>query len=96
MITEFKIFENIQKPKIDENTIRVTGERGWYIDFYFEKVKDGKKFIYIDNKWDIKIPDWYQLTVYEPLNIIKNWAKKYDPNCEVYYILKHDTNKYNL
>lgn len=97
MITNFKIFESIlQKPEIDENTIRIEGERGWYIDFYFEESDIGDKLIYIDNKWHIKIPEWYGFSFSDPIVPIRIWAKKYDPKCEVYYILRNATNKYNL
>ena len=54
MITNFKLFEKV-KPEIDEKTIRVENkEREWYIDFYFD---DKGRLDYVDNKWNIKIPD---------------------------------------
>jgi hypothetical protein len=89
MITKFRIFEKFD---IDEKTIRVEGEdRGWYIDFYFD---DNDRLIGVDNKWHIKIPDWYGLSI----NIIgiKSWALKYDMRCKTFYILKNTTNKYNI
>jgi hypothetical protein len=92
MITKFKIFENI-KPEIDENTIRMEiKERECYIDFYFDNKGN---IVYIDNKWHIRIPEWGRLKN-NALITIKNWAKKYDPRSDTYYILKNDTNKYNL
>jgi len=92
MIIKFKLFEEREK---NNKTIRVDGgERGWYIDFYF----DNSKLIGVDNKWDIKIPDWigFNPNILE----IASWVKKYDPNIivkkQVYYILDHDAEKYNL
>ena len=92
MITKFKIFEAV-KPEIDEKTIRVNGgERGWYIDFYYD---DKNRLCYIDNKWDIKIPDWFgfELSILQ----IASWAKRYDPRIsvaqQVYNILQRDINK---
>ena len=98
MIIKFKIFETIlQKPEIDENTIRIySKEREWYIDFYFRENDAGFKLIYIDNKWHINIPDWYWANFLNPIVSIRIWAKKYDPKCEVFYLLKKDTDKYNL
>ena len=93
MITSFRLFEKLE---IDEKTIRVDGgERGWYIDFYFD---DDGRLIGVDNKWDIKIPDWWGL---KPSIIeIAVWVKKYDRNIEVgkqvYYILKKAAQKFNL
>ena len=97
MITKFKLFEFFDfeennKPEIDENTIRVDGERGWYIDFYFDK--NGRKLIYIDNKWDIKVPDWYGFVINK--DYIRFWADKYDARSRTFYILKNDIQKYNL
>ena len=93
MITKFKLFE---KSEIDEKTIRVDGgERGWYIDFYFD---DENRLIGADNKWNVKFPDWWGLkpTIIE----IAVWAKKYDPKIivgkQVYYILKNAEQKYNI
>ena len=100
MITKFKIFEKLE---IDEKTIRVDGgERGWYIDFYFDVNSKGHghshKLIGVDNKWHINIPDWIGLDV-NILNIA-SWTKKYDPkinvSSQVYHIIKHDAQKYNL
>lgn len=94
MITKFKIFE-VKKPEIDELTIRVQGERGWYIDFYFQYSDAGDKLIYVDNKWDISIPDWYYQSFSNPIVVIRTWAKRYDKN-EVYHILQKNIDKYNL
>ena len=99
MITNFKIFESInkEKPKVDEKTIRVEGGDGdWYVDFYFD---DEDRLDYIDNKWDIKIPEWYGFKV--SIIDIKKWAGKIlSPStlksCNVYRIIEKDANKYNL
>ena len=96
MITKFKIFEVVKKPEIDELTIRVEGERGWYIDFYFEYGETGDLLIYVDNKWDISIPDWYYQRFSNPIVVIRTWAKRYDKKCEVYHILQKEVDKYNL
>ena len=91
MITKFKLFEKVN-PEIDEKTIRVENkEREWYIDFYFD---DKGRLDYIDNKWDVRIPDWYYSNV--SFMEIKIWAKKYDPKCDVFYVIKEETDKYNL
>lgn len=91
MITNFKIFEKV-KPEIDEKTIRVENkEREWYIDFYFDE--EGR-LDYVDNKWDVRVPNWYGFS--PNLFIIRTWAKKYDPKCDVYNIYDNDTKKYNL
>ena len=86
-----KKFEN-NKPEVDENTIRVSGERGWYIDFYFDEA--GRRLIYIDNRWHIEVPDWYGFVI--NLQTIKFWAQKYDDKSETYYLLDHDAKKFNL
>jgi len=95
MITNFKLFEKV-KPEIDEKTIRVENkEREWYIDFYFD---DKGRLDYVDNKWNIKIPDWYGLET--NILTIAAWVKRYDPNInvrqQVYYIISKEAEKYNL
>ena len=91
MITKFKIFEKA-KPEIDEKTIRIENkDRGWYIDLYFD---DKDRLDYVDNKWDIRMPNWYGFSM--PLVAIRIWAKKYDERCEVYNIFQHNIGKYNL
>jgi len=88
-IKTYKIFEKLE---IDEKTIRVENtEREWYIDFYFD---DENRLIGADNKWNIKIPDWWGL----PTNIItiKSWADKYDARSKTFYILKNAEQKYNI
>lgn len=94
MITQFKIFEN-KKPEIDEKTIRVENkEREWYIDFYFD---DKNQITYIDNKWDVGVPNWVGFGNFNnAVPIIRTWAKKYDDRCEVYNIYQHNMEKYNL
>ena len=94
MITKFKLFE-AAKPSIDEKTIRVENkEREWYIDFYFD---DKNQIIYIDNKWDVRVPNWGGFSKYNlAVIIIRTWAKKYDDRCEVYNIYQNDMKKYNL
>jgi len=90
MITKFKLFEKLE---IDDNTIRVEcEERGWYIDFYFDKI--GRKLIYVDNKWNIKIPDWYGFVINK--DTIRFWADKYDSRSKTFYLLANTTQKYNI
>jgi hypothetical protein len=87
-----KTYENINKPDIDEKTIRVEDpDKGWYIDFYFNK---DDELIYVDNKWDINLPDWRYYAV--NINSIRYWAEYYDKNAIVYKILEKETDKYNL
>jgi hypothetical protein len=81
-----------EKPKIDEKTIRAENpDRDWYVDFYFD---EQNRLDYVDNKWNISVPDWYGLKV----NIIdiRQWADKYNPNNLVYHIIENDAKKYNL
>lgn len=83
---------NRKKPEIDEKTIRVEDKnKNWYIDFYFDE-KD--RLDYVDNKWNIRVPDWYGLSA--NFITIKIWAKKYDPNCNIFYIIQNTGDKYNL
>ena len=89
-----KTYEAI-KPEVDENTIRVEKpSRGWYIDFYFD---EKGRLIYIDNKWDINMPDWYQF--YVNLKTIKSWVDYFfreEEGVIIYKILERDAEKYNL
>jgi hypothetical protein len=90
MITNFANYKYL--PKIDEKTIRVENkELEWYIDFYFDEKGRLDK---VDNKWCVGVPDWYGYAL--PIGIIRTWAKKYDDRCEVYNIMQHNTDKYNL
>ena len=91
-----KLFENRKKPEIDEKTIRVENkDREWYIDFYFD---EKGRLDYVDNKWDVKIPDWYGSSI--SIITIGVWAKRYDKRInvgtDVYYIIKNEAEKYNL
>jgi len=90
-----KTYEAVAKPEVDENTIRVEKpSRGWYIDFYFD---EKYRLIYIDNKWHIKMPDWYQF--YVNLKTIKSWVDFYfrgEEGVLVYKILEKEAEKYNL
>lgn len=94
MITKFKLFEKV-KPEIDEKTIRVENkEREWYIDFYFD---DKNQITYIDNKWNVRIPDWGGFSNNNlAVIIIRTWAKKDDSRSDVYNIIKKEADKYNL
>lgn len=86
-----KHFEYSNKPEIDEKTIRVENkDREWYIDFYFD---EKGKLDYIDNKWHVSVPDWYGFPI--TLIEIKQWAKMIQ-KCDAYYIIKNETDKYNL
>lgn len=99
MIIKFEKFSspiyysgNKEKPEVDEKTIRVENpDRDWYIDFYFD---DQDRLDYVDNKWDIRIPEWYGLKV--NLIAIRQWADKYNPNNLVYRIIENDAKKYNI
>lgn len=83
---------NREKPEVDEKTIRVENpDRDWYIDFYFD---DQDRLDYVDNKWNIRIPDWYGLKV--DIITIRLWADKYNPSNLVYRIIDRDAKKYNL
>ena len=89
MITKFRLFEKLE---IDEKTIRVENpEREWYIDFYFDE-KD--RLIWVDNKWHIKVPDWYGFVINK--DTIRFWADRYDARSKIFYLLKNTTQKYNL
>ena len=85
-----KTFENKDKPEIDEKTIRVEGS-AWYVDIYFDSID---RVDYVDNPWNINIPDWYGLKVSSIL--VKGTFLDKGYRCKVYNILDHMTKKYNL
>lgn len=102
MIKKFKLFEKFSSPiyynhkdksvNVDEKTIRVDGPNDrFYVIFYFD---EQGRLDYIDNKWDIMIPEWYGFSV----NIIeiKSYFSKRYGFCDVYYVIKREAEKYNL
>src|ERR1035437_8934445 len=101
MITNFKIFEKFSSPiyykhknksvTVDEKTIRVDGSNDrFYVIFYFD---EQGRLDYIDNKWDIKLPEWYGFDV--SIIEITSYFHKF-AGCDVYNIIQRDAEKYNL
>ena len=78
--------------EIDENTIKVEGKNGiWYVMFYFD---NKHRLDYIDNKWNVSIPEWYGFDV--SFIEIENFFTKRYPKCKVYKVLEKESEKYNL